>query len=142
MRRQTNRAVSIRVDNRDARTESLMNMVNEPQFANQMKIAVDDPKSLEASNVKKHILPLLKTVGSKVKWSPIERKATLSRHYALYHALGMPFLFGTISPEMRNSPLALRMCLNLSKIKLENKVEYKSCLKSTLKIFIAGTRQL
>ena len=67
MRRQTNRAVSIRVDNRDARTESLMNMVNEPQFADQMKIAVDDPRSLEASNARKHILPLLKIVGSKVK---------------------------------------------------------------------------
>ena len=43
----------------------------------------------------------------------MERKSTLSRHYGLYHAFGLPFLFGTISRGVRDLPLALRMCKRL-----------------------------
>ena len=110
MRRQTNTNVSLRVDRRDARTEDLMRMVNEEDFADNLKIAMQKPKSEEALAIKKKIIPLVKILGANVKWSPFERKATLSRHYGLYHAFGLPFLFGTVSPGMRNSPLALRMC--------------------------------
>ena len=81
-----------------------MKMVNEEGFSHNLKIAAEDPKSKEALEIKKKIIPLLKILGAKVNWSPFERKATLSRHYGLYYAFGLPFLFGTISPGMRNSP--------------------------------------
>ena len=115
MRRQTNRNVSLRVDRKDPRTAELMELVNEDGFKNKLQHAVENPNSKEAVDIKKKVLPLVKILGSKVKWSPFERKSTLGRHYALYHAFGLPFLFGTISPGMRNSPLALRMCAKHTK---------------------------
>ena len=110
MRTQTNKAVSLRVDSGDPRTTELMEIVNKGEFSSMLKKAVENPNSEEASTIKRKILPVIKILGAKVKWSPFERKSTLSRHYALYHAFGLPFLFGTISPAMRNSPLAIRMC--------------------------------
>ena len=110
MRRQTNQGVSIRVDRGDPRTDQVMKQVNEEGFLDDLKIASKDANSEEAKRIRKTILPLVKLFGSKIKWSPMERKSSLSKHYALYHAFGLPFLFGTISPGMRNSPLALRMC--------------------------------
>ena len=115
MRRQTNRSVSLRVNRGDARTADLMKMVNEDDFQVDLKLAIDEPESKQATMLKKKVLPLLKILGSKIKWSPFERKSTLGRHYALYHAFGLPFIFGTISPGMRNSPLALRMCAQHTK---------------------------
>ena len=113
MRRQTNKEVSIRVNRGDSRTVELMEIVNQEGFVNDLQTAILDPNSEEARRIKKNILPLVKILGSKVKWSPMERKSTLSRHYGLYHAFGLPFIFGTISPGMRDLPLALRMCKRL-----------------------------
>ena len=115
MRRQTNNRVSLRVKRADQKTEQLMDMVNREDFREMLNHAVSNPNSDQAKNIKRNVLPLLKIIGSKVKWSPFERKSTLGRHYALYHAYGLPLLFGTISPGMRNSPLALRMCAKHTK---------------------------
>ena len=115
MRTQTNKAVSLRVDSGDPRTTELMEIVNKGEFTSMLKKAVENPSSEEASTIKRKILPVIKILGAKVKWSPFERKSTLGRQYALFHAFGLPFLFGTISPGMRNSPLALRMCAKHSK---------------------------
>ena len=110
MQRQTNQGVSIRVDRGDPRTDEVMKQINEEGFLEDLKVASKNSNSEEAKRIRKNILPLVKLFGAKVKWSPIERKSTLSKHYALYHAFGLPFIFGTISPGMRDSPLAIRMC--------------------------------
>ena len=34
----------------------------------------------------------------------------MGRLYAMYHFFSLPFIFGTISPSMRDSKLAVRMC--------------------------------
>ena len=114
MRRQTNQGVSIRVNRGDPRTDQVMEQINEEGFLEELKIASKNPKSEEAKRIRKTILPLLKLFGAKIRWSPIERKSTLSRIYALYHAFGLPFIFGTISPGMRDSLLTLRMCHSIS----------------------------
>ena len=92
-----------------------MEIVNREDFRDMLSHAISNPDSEHAKNIKRKVLPLLKVIGSKVKWSPFERKCTLGRHYALYHAYGLPLLFGTISPGMRNSPLALEMCAKHTK---------------------------
>ena len=127
MRKQTNRIVGLKVDRGGEKTKELLEIVNRPNFTKLLSEAVENPNSEAGREVKKKILPQLKIFGANVKWSPFERKSTLGRHYALYHAFGMPFLFGTISPGMRNSPLALRMCAKHSK--------KNWCLENGLQLF-------
>ena len=100
----------MRVKGNDKRTKKLMALVNEDEFQEQLRIAVNDPLGQEARTISKTILPFLKIVGSKVKWSSFERSTALTHLYAMNQFFGMSFLFVTISPSMRNSPLAIRMC--------------------------------
>ena len=67
-----NRNVSLRVDRRDERTIELMELINEPDFRDNLQSAVEAPNSEEALNIKKKFLPLIKILGSKIKWSPFE----------------------------------------------------------------------
>ena len=60
--------------------------------------------------MKKSLLPLVQITGHNLRWSAIERKSTLGRLYAMYHSFSLPFIFGTISPSMRDSRLAIRLC--------------------------------
>ena len=71
---------------------------------------MNDIASPQAVELKKSLLPLVQIVGHNLKWSSIERKGTLGRLYAMYHFFSLPFIFGTISPSMRDSRLAIRMC--------------------------------
>ena len=69
-----------------------MDMVNSEDFRANLSHAINNPNSKHVQNIKRKILPLLKIIGSKVKWSPFERKSTLGRHYAHYHTYGLPLL--------------------------------------------------
>ena len=62
--------------------------------------------------MKKLIKPLVKTVGSKVDWTPLQRSGTVGRLYALNQFFNLSTWFITIFPAMRNSKLALRMSLS------------------------------
>ena len=73
-------------------------------------MAVNDPMGQEARKISKIILPYLKIVGSKVRWFSFERSNALTHLYAMNQFFGLSFLFVTLSPSMRNSPLAKRMC--------------------------------
>ena len=54
---------------------------------------------------------MIRIVGTTIPWSPLQRQSALPRLYAMSHFFGLPFIFFTISPSTRNSPLAIRMCL-------------------------------
>ena len=55
-------------------------------------------------------MPFLNIVGSGVSWSSLDRANTLTRLYAMNQFFGTSFMFVTISPSMRNTPLTIRMC--------------------------------
>ena len=110
IRHETNLKVSMRVKGNDERTRKLTKIVNEHDFEERLRIAVDNPTGEEARRISKSVLPFLKIVGSKVKWSSMERSNTLTHLYAMNQFFGLSFLFVTLSPSMRNSPLALRLC--------------------------------
>ena len=110
IRHETNSKVSMRVKGNDKRTRKLLTLVNEDDFQERLRMAVNDPKGQEAREISKTILPFLKIVGSKVRWSCFERSNALTHLYAMNQFFGLSFLFVTISPSMRNSPLAIRMC--------------------------------
>ena len=50
-----------------------MALVNEDDFQEQLRMAVDDPMSQEARTISKTDLPFLNLIGSIVKWSCFER---------------------------------------------------------------------
>ena len=110
IRHETNAKVSMRVKGNDKRTRKLIKLVNEDDFQERLRITVKDPLGQEARQISRTILPLLKIVGSKVRWSSFERSNALTHLYAMNQFFGLSFLFVTISPSMRNSPLAIRLC--------------------------------
>ena len=110
LRHETNLKVSLRVKGNDRLTQELTQLFNAPNFEEKLSIAVKDENSPEASEINKKVLPFLKIVGSRVSWSSLERANTLSRLYAMNQFFGTSFMFITISPSMRNIPLAIRMC--------------------------------
>ena len=110
LRHDTNVKVSVKVRGNDAKTQELTQLVNEEDFEARLLTAIKNPTSMEAKEISKKVLPLLKIVGSRVGWSSLERSNTLTRLYAMNQFFGTSFLFVTLSPSMRNTPLAIRMC--------------------------------
>ena len=119
IRHETNLRVSIRVKANDKRTRKLTNMVNATDFQERLMAAANDPMGEDARWIYKSVLPFLKIVGSQIKWSSIERSNALTHLYAMNQFFGLSFLFVTLSPSMRNSPLAIRMCSCSKEIQLE-----------------------
>ena len=113
-RAEVNGSVSVKINSRDNRTADFIELVNSEGFDEKLRIATENSASDEASELNKTLLPLVQIVGHKVKWSAIERKGTLGRLYAMYHFFSLPFIFGTISPSMRDSRLAIRLCSHSS----------------------------
>ena len=109
-RAEVNASVSGRINTRDNRTADFIELVNSEGFDEKLRVATEDRSSTEASELKKSLLPLVQIAGHNLRWSAIERKSTLGRLYAMYHFFSLPFIFGTISPSMRDSRLAIRLC--------------------------------
>ena len=109
-RSEVNNSVSVKINTRDNRTADFIEVVNSDGFEEKLRVATEDRSSNEASELKKSLLPLVQITGHNLRWSAIERKSTLGRLYAMYHFFSLPFIFGTISPSMRDSRLAIRLC--------------------------------
>ena len=96
-----------------------MDMAADENFGDKLKNTINNPQSEEAKAFKKVVAPMVKIVGGKIPWTPLERAGTVARLYAMNHLFNLSTFFITISPSMRNSPLALRMTLNKNCEKLE-----------------------
>ena len=105
-----NKSVSVRINTRNNRTAEFIRLVNDEGFDEKLRVATENRASAEAAELKKTLIPLVQITGHNVKWSAIERKGTLGRLYAMFHFFSLPFIFGTISPSMRDSRLAIRLC--------------------------------
>ena len=119
IRHDTNLKVSIRVKANDNRTRKLTNLVNASDFQERLRAAANDPLGEDARWISKSVIPFLKIAGSRVKWSSFERSNALTHLYAMNQFFGLSFLFVTLSPSMRNSPLAIRMCYCSQDMELE-----------------------
>ena len=113
-RAEVNSSVSVKINTRDNRTADFIELVNSEGFLDRLRIATENRASNEATELKKTLLPLVQIVGHRLRWSAIERKGTLGRLYAMYHFFSLPFIFGTISPSMRDSRLAIELCYSKS----------------------------
>ena len=112
IRHATNLGCNLRIKSSGKREKAFADLTAEENFSEKLADAVANPTSSQAAAFKKVIKPLVKIVGSKVDWTPLQRSATVGRLYALNQFFNMSTWFITISPAMRNSRLALRMCLN------------------------------
>ena len=108
-RAEVNKSVSVRINTRNNRTADFIRLVNDEGFDEKLRVATENRASVEAAELKRTLIPLVQITGHHVKWSAIERKGTLGRLYAMFHFVSLPFIFGTISPSMRDSRLAIRL---------------------------------
>ena len=114
IRAEVNSTVTVKINTRDNRTADFIEFVNSEGFDEKLRIVTEDRASNEASELKKRLLPLVQIVGHRLTWSAIVRKGTLGRLYTMYHFFSLPFIFGTISPSMRDSRLAIELCYSKS----------------------------
>ena len=112
IRHATNLGCNLRIKSSGKREKAFADLTAEENFSEKLADAVANPTSSQAAAFKKVIKPLVKIVGSKVDWTPLQRSATVGRLYALNQFFNMSTWFITISPAMRISRLALKMCLN------------------------------
>ena len=110
-RHAANLGSSIRIKSKGNRAMAFTNLTSSDDFGKKLERAIKNPKTSEARNLKQVVGPLVKIVGVKVPWSSIERSSMISRFYALAQFFNAPCFFITISPSMRNTPLALRMTM-------------------------------
>ena len=68
-----------------------MTLVNDDDFQERLRMAVSDPTGQEAHKISKIVLPFLKIVGSKVRWSSFERSNALTHLYAMNQFFGLYF---------------------------------------------------
>ena len=111
MRHASNLGCSLRIKSMGKREKAFTDVAGQDDFPGKLAEAIANPKSSESIALKKLIKPLVKIVGSKVDWTPLQRSGTVGRLYALNQFFNLSTWFITISPAMRNSKLALRMTL-------------------------------
>ena len=111
VRHASNLGCSLRIKSKGKREKAFSELAGQDDFSGKLAEAIANPKSSESIALKKLIKPLVKIVGSKVDWTPLQRSGTVGRLYALNQFFNLSTWFITISPAMRNSKLALRMTL-------------------------------
>ena len=107
-RHAANLGASIRIKTKGNRAMAFTKLTSSEGFRGQLEKAIKNPNTSESRQLKQVVGPLIK-IGAKVPWRPIERSSMISRFYALAQFFNAPCFFITISPAMRNTPLALRM---------------------------------
>ena len=100
VRHATNLGCSLRIKSKGEREKTFSEMVGQEDFSGKLAGAIANPKSSESLALKKLIKPLVKIVGSKVDWTPLQRSGTVGRLYALNQFFNLSTWFITISPAM------------------------------------------
>ena len=103
MRHATNLGCSLRIKSKGKREKAFSEVAGQEDFSGKLADAIANPMSSESVALKNLIKPLVKIVGSKVDWTPLQRSATVGRLYALNQFFNLSTWFITISPAMRNS---------------------------------------
>ena len=88
--------------------EEFIQLVNRPDFNEQLSHAIADPSSSEAAILSETLQKLVRLTGGTVPWGPVERAQTLSHFFGLIHYCGVPNWFITISSADLDSVLMLR----------------------------------
>lgn len=84
-------------------------MVNEPNFDTILKEAQANPESAQARAILRVVSPLIRSVGRKIPYSPLERNHALTMMYSYTQYFGPPNLFVTISPAPTDFGLLIRV---------------------------------
>ena len=110
-----------KINGSDAAAEKFTKLVNDPTFETRLDEAIADPEGKTARALLKPLLKIVKLCGGKVPWSPYERSQSKSHLIAMSHFFGLPSIFATISPNMSDQPLALKIALgsnNLDEVQI------------------------
>ena len=107
IRHAANHAVNFKLRERTDRVEEFVRLVNEPGFSDKLNNCVKNPQGAEATELLKKILPLINITGSKIPWSPLERKAATTHLYSMAQSSSAPFMFVTFSQKGIDDKLCL-----------------------------------
>ena len=108
-RRNTSRAVSVRVRNNPQTIKTFMNLVAEPTFTEQLGEAIRQPESANAKRITGIVQRTTSMAGGQVPWSSEERQSAPPRLLALFAYHGAPSVFVTIAPSANDSTYTLRL---------------------------------
>ena len=102
--------VSAKVSAKKGRFETFSNYVNTENFGEELEFAMQNPTSDTAEKLLDKLLPCVEICGSAVPFSPMQRKNSLHKLYAMVQHFGLPSWFITITPSEIDSYLVMRLC--------------------------------
>ena len=85
--------------------------VSDPQFLKKLKHAAMNPNASSSKALLAKITPHITTFGSKVPYSPAQRKGAIKNLIAMTQHFGMPGIFLTYAPDFTNGVLGLRLSI-------------------------------
>ena len=103
------RQVSINVRSDTQSVQLFTDIIEAPNFMDDLKSAIASPDSKEAKQLLATIMPLLRMGGRSVPFGPLQRSIAVSKLCAYLHYFGLPGWFVTISPNDVDSVLILRL---------------------------------
>ena len=89
------------------------NIVEAPNFMEDLKSAIESPDTKESRALMNSIMPLVRVSGASVPFGPVQRSMALSKLCAMIHYFGLPSWFVTVSPSDLDSIIILRLATPL-----------------------------
>ena len=108
-RHEAARQVSINVRSDTQSVQLFTDIIEAPNFMDDLKSAIASPDSKEAKQLLALIMPLLRMGGRSVPFGPLQRSIAVSKLCAYLHYFGLPGWFVTISPNDVDSVFILRL---------------------------------
>jgi hypothetical protein len=79
--------------------EKFTEIVTAENFHSRCDRASQNPNGIEAQNLLRQLLPLLRVSGGRVPFGPVEQARSLSDLYAMCRRFGLPTMFLTFAPN-------------------------------------------
>ena len=101
--------IAAKFKNNPESLKKLQEWVADPQFLKKLKQAAMNPNTSSSKALLAKITPHIRTFGSKVPYSPAQRKGAMKNLIAMTQHFGMPGVFLTYAPDFTNGVLGLRL---------------------------------
>ena len=93
--------------------KKFMNLIQRPGFDKELEFCVTHPKHKRANRMYRKLMRFIQLTGKRIGWSPMERRSTIQKLYALSQRFGTGGVFITWAPLPSNNPLTIRLSLRV-----------------------------
>ena len=109
MRHSTLRSVALEAKSGNSNMRKWTKFLTQEDCEDLMDAAGSNPSGAEAKQLRNLLMPLVRSIGKKVMWSPGKRASQLSLLYAMCYRFGLPSDFITISQLSAAHPLVIKL---------------------------------